>query len=168
MRRFRQWQSGFGASTARKMGWLRKVGDGKVVHDTSAYRWAKENPLADARWIWATGSNAPGENRGMRRFTRKFRVQNAGAMDIAEVLVTGSPSYEVAVNGTPLGRGHVVNQVRRLDATWLLKDGENEIRLTVDCGKQTEPAPFGVIAALTGIGTSGARVASGNGCSRGR
>ena len=73
-------------------GAARKVGAGYVVQDTSAYRWAKENPLADARWIWATGSNAPEEKQGIRRFTRKFRVQNAAALDVAEVLVTGSPS----------------------------------------------------------------------------
>jgi len=74
------------------------------------------------------------------------------------VMVTGSPVYEVAVNGTRLGLGRVVDQVRRLDATWLLKDGENEIRLTVDCEKQASAVPFGVIAALAGIGRSGARV----------
>jgi len=139
-------------------GVVRKVGAGSVVQDTSAHRWSKENPLAQARWIWAPGSNAPEENRGTRIFARKFRVEDAGGLDIAEVLVTGSPSYEVAVNGTRLGSGHVVDQVRRLDATWLLKDGENEIRVTVDCGDNAAAVPCGLIAALTGIEKSGARL----------
>jgi hypothetical protein len=51
-----------------------------------------------------------------------------------------------------------VKQVRRLDATWLLKNGENEIRVTVDCGEQVGASPFGVIAALAGTGASGAEV----------
>jgi hypothetical protein len=140
-------------------GVVRKVGAGTVVHDATAYRWAKENPLAEARWIWARASNGPGENLNVLKFTRKFRVQNAGIIDIAELLVTGSPSYEVAVNGTRLGRGYVVKQVRRLDATWLLKNGENEICVTVDCGKHAQAVPFfGLIAALTGIGRSGVQV----------
>jgi hypothetical protein len=139
-------------------GGVRKAGAGNVVHDASAYRWAKANPLEGAQWIWATGSNAPKGNQGVRIFTQKFRVENASALDMAEVLVTGSPSYDVAVNGTRLGGGHVVDQVRRMDATWLLKNGENEIRITVDCGNHAQNMPFGVIAALEGTGTSGVRV----------
>lgn len=132
----------------------RKVGAGFVVRDTSAHRWMKENPLREARWIWNSGSNLPEENRGLRTFTRQFHVTNAESLDIAEVLVAGIPSYEVEVNGTRLGEGHVVNQVRRLDATWLLKNGENEIRLMVDCDKHAGAMPFGVIAALTGAAKS--------------
>ena len=139
-------------------GMVRKVGAGTVVHDASAVRWAKENPLASARWVWAAGSNAPEENHGVRTFTRTFVVENANALDVAEVLITGSPSYDVAVNGIRLGGGHVLNQVRRLDATWLLRDGENEIRITVECEKQRGAMSFGVIAALSGTGAAGARV----------
>lgn len=143
------------AGSELRDGTARKVGAGDVVHDAGAYGWAKQNPLAHARWIWAPGTNAPGENHGVRVFMRKFRVENPSGLDIAEVLITGSPSYEVEVNGTRLGGGHVVNQVRRLDATWLLKDGENEIRVTVDCAQHAGTAPFGVIASLAGKGRSG-------------
>lgn len=139
-------------------GTARTVGSGTVVHDASAYRWARENPLAEARWIWTTGSNAPEQNQGRRTFTRKFRIENADALDVAEVLITGSPAYEVFVNGTRLGGGHVVEQVRRLDATWLLKSGENEIRINVDCGNHAGAMSFGVIAALAGTARSGAHV----------
>ena len=143
------------AESELRDGTVRKVGAGTVIHDASAYRWAKQNPWAQARWIWVPGTNAPGENHGVRVFTRKFRAKNASSVDVAEVLITGSPSYEVEVNGTRLGGGHVVNQVRRLDATWLLKDGENEIRVTVDCAQHAGTAPFGVIASLVGRRRSG-------------
>lgn len=139
-------------------GATRSVGNGTVVHDTSAYRWAKENPLTDARWIWAPGSNAPEENRGVYIFTRKFQVQNADILDITEILLTGSPSFNVVVNGTQLGRGHVVNQVRRFDVTWLLRSGENEIRVTVDCSQKSQSEACGVIAALVGSGNSSAQL----------
>ena len=139
-------------------GTVRKVGAGTVVYDTSACSWAKENRLTEARWIWAKGSNAPGANQGVRSFARKFRVENAGALDIAEVLITASPGYEVSVNGTRLGGGNVIDQVRRLDATWLIRDGENEICVSVNCDDRKAKSPFGVIAALSGIGSSGERV----------
>ena len=71
------------------------------------------------------------------------------------VLITASPSYEVLVNGTRLGGGHVVNQVRRFDVTSLLADGDNEIRVTVDGGKHTGNVPFGVIAAIATAGGPG-------------
>jgi hypothetical protein len=142
----------------QREGAVRNVGAGTAVYDTSAYRWAKENPLAEAQWIRGKGSNAPEANQGARLFARKFRVEDSSEIDIAEVLVTGSPSYEVAVNGTRLGGGNVVDQVRRFDATWLIHDGENEIRVTVNCDNHKSAAPFGVIAALAGIGSSGRRV----------
>ncbi len=137
----------------------RRVGRGVVVTDGSAHRWARENPLAEAKWIWGAGSNEPGQNTGARIFTRKFAVKDAVGIDVAEVLIAGVPSYEVAVNGMRLGAGHVVNQVRRLDVTGLLKDGENEIRVTVDCGKHAGATAFGVIAAVAGSG-GGLRVVS--------
>ena len=145
---------------AEKMrdGLSRRIGAGNLVHDASAFRWAKENPLAEAKWIWSRESNAPNDNHGVQTFTRRFHVENAGALDLVEVLASGSPSYEVAVNETRLGGGHVVHQVRRLDATWLLKDGENEIRLTVNCEDHAGAMPFGAIATLAGIGASGVQV----------
>jgi len=149
-------ESLFGVGT--KEGTIRKVGAGSAVLDTSAYRWAQENPLADARWIWAKGSNAPEANRGIRSFMRRFRVENASELDIAEVLITASPAYEVSLNGSRLGGGNVINQVQRLDATWLIHDGNNEIKVTVDCDSQKSKPPFGVIAALCGIGSSGKRL----------
>ena len=136
----------------RREGETGTVGRGKVMHDASAFRWAQRNPLAQARWIWGEGSNEPGENKGVRTFTRTFRVGNATAIDIAELLITASPSYEVVVNGMGLGGGHVVNQVRRFDVTSLLADGENEIRVTVDSGKHAGNLPFGVIAAIATAG----------------
>ena len=57
---------GFGRAGA-KGGQGGSSGRGKVLHDSSAFRWAKENPLAEARWIWATGSNEPGENKETAR-----------------------------------------------------------------------------------------------------
>ena len=149
-------ESLFGVGT--KEGTIRKVGAGSAVLDISAYRWAQENPLADARWIWAKGSNAPEANRGIRSFMRRFRVENASELDIAEVLITASPAYEVSLNGSRLGGGNVINQVQRLDATWLIHDGNNEIKVTVDCDSQKSKPPFGVIAALCGIGSSGKRL----------
>jgi hypothetical protein len=144
-------------------GAVRTVGKGAVVLDASAFRWGKENPLAGARWIWGTDShggvsNEPGLNGGVRIFSRRFAVQDAAGLDIAELLIAAVPSYEVAVNGMRLGAGHVVNQVRRFDVTSLLKDGENEIRVTVDCDKHPGTVGFGVIAALAGAGASGAGV----------
>ena len=59
------------------------------------------------------------------------------------------------MNGMRLGAGHVVDQVRRFDVTSLLADGENEIRVTVDGGKNAGNLPFGVIAAVTHSGASG-------------
>jgi len=131
------------------------VGHGTVIHDVSAYRWAQENPLAQARWIWASGSNEPGDNNGKQTFSRTFRVDGAHYLDTAEVLVTASPSYEVSVNGMRLGAGHVSDQVRRFDVTSLLVDGENEIRVLVDGGKHAGSMPFGVIAAVAHSGASG-------------
>ena len=132
----------------RREGEVASVGRGRVIHDARALRWAQENPLAQARWIWASGSNEPGDVKGMRTFTRTFRVEGADAVDIAELLITASPAYEVTVNGMRLGTGHVVDQVRRFDVTSLLADGENQIRVTVNGGNRTESLPFGVIAAL--------------------
>ena len=126
-----------------------------MLHDASAFRWAKENPLEQARWIWASGSNEPGDNKGMRTLTRMFRVEGADAIDIAELLITASPAYEVTVNGIRLGAGHVVDQVRRFDVTSLLDDGENEIRVTVNGSTSKDALPFGVIAALTSAGGLG-------------
>jgi alpha-L-rhamnosidase len=131
------------------------VGRGTVIHDASAFRWAQENPLAQARWIWASGSDEPRDNSGTRTFTRTFRVEGAEAIDIAELLITASPAYEVTVNGMRLGAGHVVDQVRRFDVTSLLADGENEIRVTVNAANRTGTLPFGVIAALTSAGGRG-------------
>ena len=131
------------------------VGKGKVLHDSSAFRWAQENPLERARWIWATGSNEPGQNKETLTFTRSFRVEGTTTIDIAEVLITASPSYEVALNGMRLGAGHVADQVRRFDVTSLLADGENEIRVTIDGRKNAGNLPFGVIAAVTHSGASG-------------
>ena len=160
-------ESLWGEGEQHREGAIRRVGVGTVVYDTSAYRWANENPLVEARWIWAKGSNAPEANQGVRSFTRKFRVENPAALDIAEVLVTGSPSYEVAVNGSRLGGGNVVNQVRRFDATWLIQNGENEICVTVDCDNHKSQAALGVIAALAGIGSSGERIRVVTDCSWG-
>ena len=131
------------------------VSRGTVIHDASAFRWAQENPLAQARWIWAAGSNEPGENKGTHTFTRTFRVEAAAAIDIAELLITASPSYEVSMNGMRLGEGHVADQVSRFDLTSLLVDGENEIRVTVDGSKHAGSVSFGVIAAVARSGPSG-------------
>jgi alpha-L-rhamnosidase len=139
----------------RHEGQAGSVGRGTVLHDSSAFRWAQENPLAQARWIWAAGSNEPGDNKGTRTFTRTFRVEGATYVEIAEVLITASPSYEVAVNGMRLGAGHVADQARRFDVTSLLVDGENEIRVTVDGSKDAGSLPFGMIAAVTHSGASG-------------
>ena len=130
-------------------------GRGVVLHDSSAFRWAHENPLAQARWIWAPGTNVPEKNKGTRIFRRSFRVEGASTVDIAELLITASPSYDVAVNSVRLGAGHVVDQVRRFDVTSLLVDGENEIRVTVDCEKHRANLPFGMISALALLGASG-------------
>ena len=132
-----------------------KVGGGTVVYDSSAHRWASENPLAEARWIWGEGSNAPEANHGVRSFTRKFRVEDASDIDIAEVLITASPASEVAINGSRIGGGGVINQVRRLDATWLIHDGDNEIRVTVNCDSSRSSTPLGVIASLSATAGSG-------------
>jgi len=75
-----------------------------------------------------------------------------------EVLITASPAFEISVNGSRLGGGNVIDQVRRLDATWLIHDGNNEMRVTVDCDSETSKSPFGVIAALCGMGSSGKRL----------
>ena len=131
------------------------LGRGTVHHDSSAFRWAQENPLTQARWIWAPGSNAPGENTEKRTFKHMFRLEGTNSNDIAEVLITASPSYEVAVNGTRLGAGQVVDQVHRFDVTSLLVDGENEIRVTVDSSEKPGRLPFGMIAALMFSGPSG-------------
>lgn len=139
-------------------GATRSVGKGTVVYDTSAYRWAKENPLLHARWIWASGSNVPEKNHGVYVFTRKFQVEHESKLDIAEILVTGSPYFDVAVNGTQLGHGRVVNQVRRFDVTWLLRSGENDIRVTVDGSRKSQSEACGIIAALVGSGSSGTRL----------
>ncbi|MBS1805178.1 MAG: hypothetical protein JST28_17595 [Acidobacteria bacterium] len=146
----------FGENTKERG--IRKVGAGSVVFDTSAYHWAQANPLAEAQWIWAKGSNAPEANRGVRSFSRKFQVENAADLDIVEVLITASPGYEVSVNGSRLGGGNVIDQVRRMDATWLIHDGDNEMRVTVDCDSHRSASPFGVIASLSGMGPSGKRV----------
>jgi alpha-L-rhamnosidase len=139
----------------RREGEAGSVGRGTMLHDASAFRWAQQNPLAQARWIWAAGSNDPGENKGTHTFTRTFHVDGAAAIDIAEVLITASPSYEVAVNGMRLGAGHVADQVRRFDVTSLLAGGENEIRVTVDGSKHAGNLPFGVIAAVAHSSASG-------------
>ena len=107
------------------------VGRGKVIHDSSAFRWAQENPLEQARWIWASGSNEPGQNKETLTFTRTFRVEGTTPLTSRKLLITASPAYEVALNGMRLGAGHVADQVRRFDVTSLLADGENEIRVTV-------------------------------------
>ncbi len=132
-----------------------KVGRGALLHNDSAFRWAGQNPLAQAKWIWAAGSNEPGDNKGTRTFTRKFQVDGAATIDMAEVLITASPSYEVSVNTMRLGAFHVADQVRRFDVTSLLTDGENEIRVTVDGSKHAAKLPFGVIAAVARWGSSG-------------
>jgi len=146
----------FGQNT--KEGTIRKVGVGSAVFDSSAYRWAQQNLLAEARWIWSAGSDTSAANRGLRSFTRKFHVENATDFDIVEVLITASPAFEISVNGSRLGGGNVIDQVRRLDATWLIHDGNNEMRVTVDCDSETSKSPFGVIAALCGMGSSGKRL----------
>jgi len=131
------------------------LGRGTVLHDDSAFRWAQENPLAQAHWIWAPGSNIPSNNKEMFTFVCKFRLEGVLATDIAEVLITASPSFEAAVNGMRLRAGHVVDQVRRFDATSLLVDGENEIRVNVDGTRNTSSLPFGLLAAIMHSGTSG-------------
>ncbi len=135
-----------------------RVKQGTVLHDASAFRWAAQNPLAQARWIWAAGSNDSGENQGVHSFTRTFRMDNAAVLDVAELLITASPAYEVAVNGTRLGAGHVVDQVRRYDVTSLLTNGDNEIRVTVHAGKPKGTLPLGLIAAIATAADSGPTV----------
>ena len=119
-----------------------------MLHDASAFQWAQSNPLAQAHWIWTAESNQPGDNEGVPTFTRRFELHQASSIDIAELLITASPAYEVAINRSHVGSGHVVNQVRRYDVTSLLVDGENEISITVKASHDTTAIQNGLIAAV--------------------
>lgn len=127
----------------------RTAGNGKVWFDDSAARFGQINPLADAQWIWCEAESAPGEKQKEYVFTRKFEIKDAAAITLAQVAITASPSFSVSVNGVVLGKAKRYEQVRRYDATSLLRNGTNEVTVLAGAESSDYQAAPGILAALS-------------------
>jgi hypothetical protein len=113
-------------------------------------RFGTRNPLGDARWIWGPEASRPDEDKGRRYFLRTFEIENADEIEMAQIAITASPSFEVTINGKRVGAGNDYQKVRRFDVTSLLVSGHNEAIIVVNHeGPGRSSVPFALIASLS-------------------
>jgi hypothetical protein len=125
----------------------RTVGKGKVLLPP-----AKTDMQVDqARWIWyPEGSPASSAPVGTREFRTTVTIAAGRVIKSGIAMITADNSFELFVNGHPVGGGDDFHHLDTLDMTPWLKTGPNEIRLSaVNAGDTpSDVNPAGVIGAF--------------------
>ncbi|HWR50042.1 MAG TPA: hypothetical protein VN428_02990 [Bryobacteraceae bacterium] len=96
--------------------------------------------LRQAQWIWS-----PADASGAHHFRAEVTVPNGRAVKGATFVIAADQSYELALNGKPVGKGSTVRWPETYDVTGMLHAGVN--RIAVSAASQSKNAA-GLIAAL--------------------
>jgi hypothetical protein len=127
----------------------REVGKGTVIMDVGASQPAETNPLAQARWIWSSDAanasiSAP---PGKRYFRYAFEIKPDKVIQSAQVAMTADNSFELFVNGFPVGTGNNFNVITTMDVGPQLQPFANVLEVVADNGDD-KPNPAGLIGVL--------------------
>lgn len=129
----------------------RRVGKGRVLlgrNPTPPRSGAatQVNPFAQAKWIWfGEGNPASAAPVGTRYFRRTLVLDSA--VDSARITLTADNSFDLWVNGKPVGSRDDFTQPEAFEITRLLQPGTNLIAVAAANGGDS-PNPAGLIAAL--------------------
>ncbi|TAN39102.1 MAG: rhamnosidase [Verrucomicrobia bacterium] len=106
-------------------------------------------PVTGAQWIWYADDPQPNPPVGHRVFLKTMALPATKEIETAELLVTGDDTFSVNLNGAHVAVRDAKTKgprvVVRRNVRLYLKDGQNEIRATVD---KATPSPAGFLAQL--------------------
>ncbi len=122
-----------------------RVGKGSVHLDSSAAALRSVDPLRSAQWI----ENGFEDSYRPVSYSRTITLRDFESMVAAEITVTAAVAYRVFLNGYQVAAGREPRQVRRVDVSSMLTDGQNLIRIELMPNSGKAPGPQAVIAALT-------------------
>lgn len=127
----------------------RKVARGSVFYDGEVMPTTETNPMAHAKWIWASKVDSVStEPAGEWHFFHNFEIEDAKTINSAEIVLTASLSFELAVNGQIVETGRHFRKIARVDVTTLLVSGNNLLTVT-GSGEKDNRLPGGLIGTLT-------------------
>jgi hypothetical protein len=131
----------------------RRLGKGRVIwNNAAAMVSAAETPtanlLAPAQWIWFDeGNPAASAPVGKRFFRRMVALPEGRKINSARISLTADNSFDLFVNGKPVGSGDNFNKVAEFDIAPLLKPGTNVLAIVAENGG-TNPNPASLIVAV--------------------
>lgn len=116
---------------------------------------AAAHPLEGAKWIWSDDGNpAVAAPLGMRHFRREMALPADALIESATIQIAADSSFDLTVNGKPVGKGNNFNQVSKFNLTKLLRAGTNIIAVSAD-NSGDAPNPAGLIAVVNVLLRSG-------------
>jgi hypothetical protein len=133
------------AEQAHGQGRVIRGGPSQVLNEPAR---AAEQALAQAKWIWRReGRPAAAAPVGKRFFRRAFVCQPGRSLESAHIAMTADNSFELWVNGRPVGSGDTFRQAFDFEVASLLKPGTNLLAVAAVNGGEG-PNPAGLIGAL--------------------
>lgn len=130
------------APVERRLGRGTLIALPRTVPSTPAGAAVERRIGANAAWIWAGGVDAArAAPPGARHFRRIFEIGPTETAASVWVTMTADNSFEVSLNGRPIGEGASFHQAVATDATAVAQPGTNVLDVVaVNAGSTDNPA----------------------------